>query len=240
MKTKIILLLVLIFAFTSIGLAQSVKITTKKVIYKRTGKNVPDYKKTFEINYPVIAGVNGKKIEAILNYEKNFDFKIQDEIKEAFWLETADHTVNYNKNNILDVTISIDGSGAYPDGSSKYLVINSKTGTRVKPSDVFTNLNGLAALGAKTQQAEMKKSRAEIKKDPDSADFDPGEYFNNAKFTAENLWAFTVSDKGIIFHYDYGFPHVAQALQPDGEYFYKWSELKPFIKQDGLFGVFVK
>lgn len=238
MKTKIILLLVLIFAFTSIGLAQSVKITSKKVIYKRTGKNVPDYKKTFEINYPVIAGVNGKKIEAILNYEKNFDFKIQDEIKEAFWLETADYTVNYNKNNILDVTISIDGSGAYPDGSSKYLVINSKTGTRIKPSDVFTNLNGLAALGAKAQQAEMKTEAARIKKD--EPDFDPGEYFNNAKFTTENLWAFTVSDKGIIFHYDYGFPHVAQALQPDGEYFYKWSELKPFIKQDGLFGVFVK
>lgn len=238
MKTKIILLLVLIFAFTSIGLAQSVKITSKKVIYKRTGKNVPDYKKTFEINYPVIAGVNGKKIEAILNYEKNFDFKIQDEIKEAFWLETADYTVNYNKNNILDVTISIDGSGAYPDGSSKYLVINSKTGTRIKPSDVFTNLNGLAALGAKAQQAEMKTEAARIKKD--EPDFDPGEYFNNAKFTTENLWAFTVSEKGIVFHYDYGFPHVAQALQPEGEYFYKWSELKPFIKQDGLFGVFVK
>lgn len=237
MKTKIILLFALIFAFTSISFAQSVKITSKKVTYKR-GKNAPEYKRSFEIIYPVIGGVNGKKIEAILNYEKNFDFKIQDEIKELFWLESADYTVNYNKNNILDVTLFIEGSGAYPSGSSKYLVVNTKTGTRVKPSDVFTNLSGLAALGAKAQQAEMKTEAARIKKD--EPDFDPGEYFNNAKFTTENLWAFTVSDKGIMFHYDYGFPHVAQALQPDGEYSFTWTELKPFIKKDGLFGVFIK
>ncbi|MBX7169933.1 MAG: hypothetical protein K1X72_03175 [Pyrinomonadaceae bacterium] len=238
MKIKIAFFITLILAFTAVSFAQSVKITSKKVTYKRTGKNVPDYKKTFEINYPVVAGANGKKIEAILSYEKNFDFKIAEEQKETFWLETADYTVNYNKNNILDVTIMIEGSGAYPSSSSKYLVVNTKTGTRIKPSDVFTNLNGLAALGAKSQIAEMKTEAARIKKD--EPDFDPSEYFNNAKFTTENLWAFTVSDKGITFHYDYGFPHVALALQPDGEYAFSWAELKPFIKKEGLFGVFVK
>lgn len=224
-------------AFASVSIAQSVKITTKKVTYKR-GKNAPDHKRSFEVNYPVVGGANGKKIEAILNYEKNFDFKIQEEIKEMFWLETADYTVNYNKNNILDVTLMIEGSGAYPSSSSKYLVVNTKTGTRVKPSDVFTNLNGLAAMGRKAQESEIKAETARIKKD--EPDFEPGEYFNNAKFTAENLWAFTVSDQGITFHYDYGFPHVALALQPDGEYKFSWTQLKPYIKKDGLFAPLVK
>ena len=238
MRNKIILWVALLLALATVVLAQSVKITTHKQTYKRTGKDVPDFKRSFTVNYPKVAGANGKKIEAILNYEKAFDFKLQEEIKEMYWLETADYTVNYNNHNILDVTLFIEGSGAYPDSSLKYLVINSKTGTRVKPSDVFTNLNGLAALGQKAQQAEIKEETVRLKKD--EPDFDPGEYFNDAKFTTENLWAFTVSDKGLIFHYSYDFPHVIQALEPVGDYFFSWAELKPYIKKDGLFGRFVK
>jgi hypothetical protein len=180
----------------------------------------------------------GKKIEAILSYEKNFDFKIQDELREIYWMETADYTVNYNKNFVLDVTLFVEGSGAYSSSSTKHLIVNTKTGTRVKPSDVFTNLNGLAALGKEALKNEIKADTERLKKE--EPDFIPGEYFNKADFTTENLWVFTVSDKGITFHYDYGFPHVAQALQPDGDYFFSWSKLKPFIKKSGLFGQFVK
>lgn len=238
MKNKIFLCLVLMFAFASISFAQSVKVTSKKVTYKRTGSEVPDYKKSFIINYPVVGGAVGKKIEAILSYEKNFDFKLQEEIKEMYWLETADYTVNYNKNNVLDVTLFIEGSGAYPSGSSKYLIVNTKTGTRVKPLDVFTNLNGLVALGEKALKAEIKTETATIKKE--EPDFEFGEYFNKAKFTADNLWAFTVSEKGLTFHYDYGFPHAVQALEPVGDFFFSWAELKPFIKKDGLFAIMAK
>jgi hypothetical protein len=240
MKTKIVLFSLLIFVFASISFGQSVKITGKKVTYKRTGTNVPDHRKTFSLNYPKVAGATGKKIESILDYEKNFNFKIQEEIKETYWLEIADYEVKYNKDSILQVDLFIEGSAAYPSGSTKRIIINSKTGTRVKPSDVFTNLNDLAALNRKMQEAEMKNAVAEYKKDADSADFDPSEYFNNAKFTAENLWAFTVSEKGITFHYDYEFPHVVQALQPEGNYFLSWAQLKPYIKKDGLFAVFVR
>lgn len=237
MKTQIALFLTLIFIFVSINFAQSVKVTSKEVTYKR-GKNAPEHKKTFTVNSPKVAGANGRKIEAILDYEKNFGFNIQEEIKETYWLDSADYTVNYNKNGILDVTIFLEGSGAYPSGTSKYLIINTKTGTRVKPSDVFINLSGLAELGRKAQQTEIKTETARIKKE--EPDFEPNEYLGDAKFTTDNLWAFTVSDNGLTFHYDYGFPHVAKALQPDGEYSFTWTELKPYIKKTGLFGQFVK
>ncbi|MEK7725522.1 MAG: hypothetical protein AAB336_14310 [Acidobacteriota bacterium] len=238
MKTKILLLAICILAFSTAEFAQSVKITSKKTTYKRKIAADMEHKKSFTINYPVIGGANGKKIEAILSYEKTFDFKISEQIKDEYWLDSCDYKVNFNKNNILDVELFMEGSGAYPSVSTKYLIVNTKSGTRVKPSDVFVNQSGLASMIKKAQAAEMKKEGDRIKKD--EPDFDPAEYFNNAKYTSENLWSFTVSDKGITFHYDYGFPHVALALQPDGNYFYKWSELKPFIKKDGLFGVFVK
>jgi hypothetical protein len=237
MKNKIFLFVGLILAFTSIGLAQSVKITSQKVTYKR-GKAAPEHKRSFEIIYPKITGPNGRKIEAILSYEKNFDFKIQNEIREIYWLETADYSVNYNDNFILDVTLFIEGTGAYSSSSSKYLVINTKTGTRIKPSDVFINLNGLAELGKEAQKKEIKLETERIKKE--EPDFVPGHYFDDADFTTKNLWAFTVSNKGLTFHFNYQFPNFAKALQPAGDYFFSWADLKPFIKPTGLFGQFVK
>jgi hypothetical protein len=240
MKTKILLIIAILSALSVIGFAQ-VKVTAKLVNYKRPNSVVNEYKREFSITYPVVAGANGKKIEAILNYEKTFDFKMKDQLSgEDTWLDSCDFKVNYNKNDILDVLLMMEGSGAYPSGSSKYVVINSKTGTRVKPADVFVKLDELAAMIKKAQKSEMKKAAADYKKDPDSADFDASEYFNNADFKAENLWAFTVSDKGITFHYDYEFPHVMLALQPLGDYFYGWNTLKPYLKTDGLFGKFAK
>jgi hypothetical protein len=241
MKTKIILIAVVIFAFSSLIFAQSVKITPKKVTYKRPSTVENEYKRSFEINYPKIAGANGAKIEAILNYEKTFEFKLTDQTKgDETWVDSCDYVVNYNKNNILDVTLLMEGSGAYPSTSTKHLIVNTKTGTRVKPVDVFIKQNELAAMVKKAQTAETKKAKADYKKNPDAADFDGSEYFNNADFKADNLWSFTVSDKGITFHYDYEFPHVALALQPDGEYFYSWNQLKPYIKTDGLFAQFAR
>jgi hypothetical protein len=240
MKTKILLIVTALFAFSSVGFAQ-VKVTPKKVAYNRPKTVQNEYKRKFEITYPVVAGANGKKIEAILNCEKTFEFKIKEQQSgEDTWLDSCDFTVNYNKNNVLDVTLFMEGSGAYPSTSSKYLIVNTKNGTRVKPADVFVKLDELAAMIKKAQKAEMKKASVDYKKDPDSADFDASEYFNNADFKAENLWAFTVADKGITFHYDYEFPHVILALQPSGTYFYSWSKLKPYIKTDGLFGKFAK
>ncbi len=240
MKTKILLIITILSAFSIVEFAQ-VKVSPKKVAYKRPNSVENEYKRKFEIIYPIVAGANGKKIEAILNYEKTFDFKLKDQQSgEEQWLDSCDFAVNYNKNNVLDVTLLMEGSGAYPSVSTKYLVVNSKTGTRVKPADVFIKQDELAAMIKKAQTAEMKKAKAEYKKDPDSADFDPSEYFNNADFKAENLWAFTVSDKGITFRYNYEFPHVVLALQPSGDYFYNWNQLKPYIKTDGLFAPFAK
>jgi len=43
---------------------------------------------------------------------------------------------------------------------------------------------------------------------------------------------------GVTFLYDAGFPHVIQALQPDGRYFFSYAVLRPHIKSSGPLGVF--
>ena len=163
---------------------------------------------------------------------------IKDEINDTQWLEDVSYTVNYNKHNVLDITLTSEGSGAYPSTFNKTVVVDLKTGNKVKPIDVFTNLSGLTAMCKKAQQAEIKKAIIDIKKEtPDEEN--PADLFKESNFTVKNLDEFLVNDKGVTFIYDYGFPHVILALQPDGQYFFTWAQLKPFIKRGGLLEQFV-
>lgn len=243
MKNKTIFALFLILSFTLITSdisAQTITVTPAKTVYKRP-KPLDREKRTFTVTRPKIKGATpaiAKKIETALSYEKNFDFSVKEEQTEIQWLSEASYKVDYNKNGILNIEITIDGSGAYPDSSTKSVVVNVKNGNRVAAADVFTNLTGLAAEAKKKQLAEIKQGLIDIKKeDPESENND---LFDAADFTAENLSEFSISDKGVTFWYDYGFPHVIQALQPEGRYFFSWAALKPYIKKDGLFGQFVR
>ncbi|HSK73880.1 MAG TPA: hypothetical protein VK892_19435 [Pyrinomonadaceae bacterium] len=241
MKIKLLLCLLFIFAFSSVSFAQSVKVTPGKITYKRP-KPIVDFKKSFTVIYPKISGLTpalNKKVETAVSYERNFHFNLKEEINEIQWLEEASYKVDYNKNGILGVTLTMSGTGAYPSVYDKPVIVNLKNGNKIQPADVFIKLNELAAKAKKAQQNEIKKALIEIKKEyPDEES--PVDFFQNADFTAENLKEFTVSDKGVTFWYDYGFPHVAQALQPEGRYFFSWAELKPFIKRGGLLAQFVR
>lgn len=241
MKIKSLLCLLFVLAFSFAGFAQTVKITPKKTSYKRP-KPIVDFKKSFTVIYPKISGLTptlNKKVETAVSYEKNFDFNLRDEINEIQWLEEASYEADYNKNGILGLTLTMSGTGAYPSVYSKPVIVNLKTGNKVQPADVFIKLNELAAKNKKAQQNEIKKILAEFKKEYPNEEY-PTDFFENADFKAENLKEFTVSDKGVTFWYDYGFPHAAKALQPEGRYFFSWAELKPFIKRDGLLARFVR
>ena len=56
------------------------------------------------------------------------------------------------------------------------------------------------------------------------------------KFDVNNLDEFSVNDQGVTFLYDAGFPHAIRALQPDGENFFSYAELRPYIKRNGPLG----
>jgi hypothetical protein len=241
MKIKSLLTIIMIAVFSSIAFAQSVVITPKKVTYKRP-KPITDDKKSFTVTYPKVKGVSpalAGKIENTIAYQRIFSLNIKEEISEVQWLEEASYNVDYNKNGILGITLSIEGWGAYPSNSNKSIIVNLKTGAQVRPQDVFIRLAELAAKGRKAQQAEVKTAIVEIKKE-NPEEQNPADLFRETNFTVKDLNEFSVDDKGVTFLYNYEFPHVIQALQPDGGYFFSWQELKPFIKPGGLLAKFVR
>ncbi len=244
MKNKTIFALFLILSFTLITStisAQTITVTPVEKTYKRP-KPESEWKKEFTVTRPRVKGTTpalAKKIEAAISYETNLNFKLQEEIKEYQWLQGATYELDYNKRGVLGVTLSMEGNGAYPSTSTTPVIVNIKTGTKVTPKEVFTNIAGLVTKLKAKLKAEIKQAIVDIKKDfPEEED--PASLFENSNFTAKNLKEFTVSDKGVTFWYDYGFPHVILARQPEGRYFMTWAQLKPHIKPGSLFAQFVR
>lgn len=104
----------------------------------------------------------------------------------------------------------------------------------MRPSDVFVNLRGLAALVRREQRREIASAIKQIRASKEWNEPDPRGLFRHSNFTAANLDWFSISDRGVTFVYDYGFPHVIKAVEPTGAFFFSWARLKPYIKPGGL------
>jgi hypothetical protein len=204
------------------------------------------HKKQAVVNYPVVSGLSPavlRRVRALFDFKNIFDYSLK-EYREDAWLEEFDYVVNYNANNLLDITFSQTGSGAYPDEQSKHFLIDLRNGSLVKAADVFVvekmpeliaNLDAKLHMELKQilEQLRLSHSDAEDLKIASEAQ-------EPLTYTQENLDNFSVGSKGITFLYDAGYPHAIQAFAPNGRYFFTYAQLKPFIKPDGPLGQFIR
>ncbi|HEY2963495.1 MAG TPA: hypothetical protein VGJ37_13815 [Pyrinomonadaceae bacterium] len=223
-----------------------ITITRRKITLLRTGetaRNFPERRKAVVI-YPVISGLRNqailRRVRAILRFANIFGSTL-DEYRENAWLEEFDYRVNYNQHYILDLTFTETGSAAYPDTHHQHFTIDLRRGSVVKARDVFLadRLDELASLVNEKLQQELKDSTPEILKGGDISASDLRDLHEALRFGVENLNDFEVSNDRLVFLYDAGFPHVIQALEPDGRYGFTYKELKPYLKADGLLWQFV-
>ena len=220
---------------------QKVVVTGRKQVFTRP-KPMIAFKKTFSVRRPVVRAATlslSRAISTAIDPVKILDINLKEEMNEYQWLSEADYKVIYNDNGILTVMVWMECSGAYPDGVTKYVVVDTTRGVRITPTNVFRELDGLAKAVKKKQDTAVEGAIKVIKADPDFGDEDPKQLFENTNFEANDLEWFAVDASGVSFFYDYGFPHVIQALEPDSELRLSWAEIKPFIRKDGLLARFV-
>lgn len=237
LRSVLVSLFLLGFAITAFG--QSIIVTPKKTVYRRPKPQL-DFKRTFSIRRPIVKASTpalSKKITIAVSPDSVLDINLREEMREYQWLEEADYKVLYNRNGVLSMELWMTGTAAYPDSVTKRVVVDIKNGMRVSIPNTFTRMPQLAALIRKAQIDEVKKASEEMKSDPDA---EPEQLFSETNFTTEDLKEFSVNDKGVTFYYDYGFPHVLEGLQPDGEFMFDWQTLKPFVRRDGLLARFIR
>jgi hypothetical protein len=222
-------------------------ITPKKVVYTRKGRSIRDSKRTFTVVYPVISGIDAtlkSKIANTISYWRVFEISLRESLSDT-WLDDLNFQVNYNKNGILDIMLTQEGSAAYPDGQIHNLVVNLKTGEQVNLADIFKSdsLDKLAEIIDKKLQIEKQEIIAgidESKNENPEEKTSLKEQVQDLRFTTDKLNEFSLNDKGVTFFYDANFPHVIQALEPEGRYFFGYSELKPFIKNGTILEQFIR
>lgn len=227
--------------------SQSVTITPKKVIYKRSGRDVDDYKQEFEVRYPIFTGKLSantlKKLKYNTDYWRLFEMSLSENLKDDTWLSRLDYQVKYNKNYLLSIWLTAEGAGAYPDSSTKYVVLDLKTGNDLQIEDLFnkTQLSDLRNLiRRKMRAAENGLGKDEKAMLKDIRQEEPDRHPSPEKIELKDLDGFTVTDRGVTFIYSYGYPHVAKALEHLGEFFIPYSQLKPVILRDGLLARFIR
>ena len=222
----------------------SVVIQKRRMVLVRSGKfarDFPDRKRAI-ITYPVVVGPRNsevlRKIRAAFDFKNIFGSSLA-EYRADTWLSEFGYEVNYNRDYILDITFTQEGVGAYPDGGYKHFAINLRNGELIRAADAFDSsaLEKLAALVDEKLQAENQATIRDVgNEDRASAE----ELLKDVKFTASNLDDFSISDKGVTFLFDAGFPHAVQAFAPAGRYFFSYAELKPYIRRDGPLAVFAR
>jgi hypothetical protein len=241
--------------FPASALAQDVGPNQDRVIIQRRrivltrppkiARQFPN-RKSAVVVYPVVSGLSNaevlRKVRAILSFKNIFDYSL-DEYRNDSWLTEFGYTVNYNRDSMLDITFRQSGLAAYPDDQEKHFLIDLRSGQIIRAADVFepSKLNELTALVDQALQKEItrlaKENAESTDSDADQKESIKGAY-ENLKFETQNLDDFIVGPKGLTFLYDAGFPHVIQALQPEGRYFFSYAALKDFIRRDGLLGRF--
>lgn len=233
---KIILLAAFTTVFLYLPAYSQVTVTGKMMTYARP-RPIMDVKKTFTVNHPKVKASTpalSRKIERLISHETVLGVNIKEEIGEIQWLEEADFAVVHNANDVLTVKLWINGTGAYPSGSTKVVVVDTKRGVRLTPAMVFSDLKGLAAMVQKDLEKEIAAGIQRMKNEPDIGEIKPEDLFEDKRFQIEDLDGFSVGANGVTFTYNYDFPHVIEAFEPGGSFTYSWAQLRPYIKATGL------
>ena len=221
----------------------SVVIQKRRMVLVRRGRIARQFpeRRRATITYPVVLGPRNsevlRKVRALFDFKNIFGISLAEYRADA-WLSEFEYEVNYNRDYILDITFMQNGMGAYPDGGYKHFAINLRNGELIRAADAFDPAahEKLAAMVDEKLQAENRDTVRDVgSEDRATAE----ELLKDLKFKTSNLDEFSVSDKGVTFLFDAQFPHVVQAFEPAGRYFFSYEELKPYIRRDGPLAVFV-
>ncbi|MEZ4535446.1 MAG: hypothetical protein R3D26_10660 [Cyanobacteriota/Melainabacteria group bacterium] len=189
------------------------------------------------VQYPVLTVTNKaveKKLASALVFEKIHDPDLKG------WLSNADYYVMYNRDNLLDVIYWADGFGAYPEAYFKTIRLSLKTGAKMPAAGIFKK-ERLGDLVKLVDTAMQNKIKLKLKEDVPAEDASMfKEQLNNAHFTMKAIDSFCVGGDGITFYYEFGFPHISRCYEPEGFFFFPYSQLQGYLRADGPLGHYVK
>lgn len=142
------------------------------------------------------------------------------------------YNVLYNKNSVLSISVYVETMGAYPDMFYSDVNLSLNSGKRILITDIIKR-SETKKLAAMLDKIVQKRIRDKVKEEQIGEE-DALQFFEGDKFSEESLANFAFTDNGIKFYYDYGLPHVIQALSPDEDILMTWKEIEDYVKAGSL------
>ncbi len=170
------------------------------------------------IQWPVVEGdmPGVSRINEILGY-KNVTGEPVEETVANYRLNHrgivgSSFQVRWSDFQYLDLEITVETLEAYPSSMVFRYLFNLETGEEVTPGDLFIQ----ETIPELIQRCDnMLQERIKNKTGY--------EYV----FSKENLGSMGMRRGGMVFHYNFNYPHAA--AEPDGELFFPWSDLNRFL-----------
>jgi Deacetylase PdaC len=215
-----------------------VSLTQKNTTFTwgKPGGDRSEYREA-KLSYPAVTGLADRelqdKIQESISLKSAFGRSLDEmeaDFKESQWLTSLEYKANYNDNGLLSLTYSGMGMGAYPSSFVRHRSVNLADGSVLRAHDLFKT-EGLGAIALqvdKQLQAAIKVKVAELE-NPDYKDIDP-KIFSAHRFRIKHLNDFTLTSEGIIFHYQFGFPHAILVLEPKNDFLMTYDQLKAYVK----------
>lgn len=157
------------------------------------------------------------------------------------------YEVLYNDHNLLSVECISEYLGAYPSTVRRHATFDLRTGRLLEVRDLIADT---AALRQRWQQSINRRVTEHLQTLPNEypqlttdpkllADVKQRLYWSDSLNAVELLpeeprfYDFALTPFGLMLYYDFGFPHVIQALQPELDYQFLYADLKPWLKPKG-------
>ncbi len=195
---------------------------------------------TSQLRVPVVVGDDAEvvaRINEALGYGKLVGETIDETVANyancGCGMVAVDFRVNLQRGNILDITVVLEGMGAYPDWHYLGFTFDVRTGTLMEAADLFCGccLDELATLADAKLQANIAAALAET---DERYRQEQGRMLTNHHFTTEHLEHFTVTEAGVEFEYEFDFAHAIEALEPDETVVFTFKELGKYLRDRGL------
>lgn len=172
-------------------------------------------------------------IEPKVDSPRSFERPFPDAEGNPFWLDSLAYRVNYNAHGILDITYVQSGTGAYSWSSLENRTYDTKSGRVLRGSDVFREERRQMleeALANRVRDAIERQRNVE----PESREYLTDELADSAAAGDSTSWdRFVVTPDGVILFVNFGLPNVVKAFTPRSEYAFSWSEIEPYLREDG-------
>jgi hypothetical protein len=221
----------------------SITLKTKTALlqYGKRGAAFPDGKQAI-VRYPVVSGLADpvllQKVQEAIGLKQVLGQSLAEMQKDYLdnnWLSEVSYAVNYNQNNILDLTYTVSGSAAYPSSFEKRVSVSLNTGKKLRAKDLFKAeaFGAIAKTVEPMMQQEILQKIAEFRKE--DADINQN-LFAKHHFQSKNVEDFTIGKTGVTFLYNFDFPHAIKAAEPSGAYLIPYRLLTRYIRPDGALG----